>query len=504
VTINVGATQQLTATPRDANNAPLTGRVVTWQSSNPAIASVNPNTGLVTGVAPGGPVTITATCEGQTATASVTVQLAPVATVTVAPSTGSVATGATLQLTATTRDVGGVVLTGRTVAWTTANAGIANVNANTGLVSGVAQGGPVTITATSEGKTGTAAITVTGPPATLVRVILLPDTVSLVAGGARTFNASGKMSDSSVQPISVNYTAAGGAITQQGHYVAGNTPGVYNVVAQAQGHPLADTSRVTILSAPPPGSYTLLAGNDWQSYSSTAALQAAGLFSSSNVSLEPDQTFGQVARILQHENCSLPGDQFGASPTHSAGFTASNQVWLRFRVRFSPGWTSAGPEPPGHDNSYKLIFMLWAGATQRFELQFANTSAMHYGVSIGGVTRQETPLPGATDWWGQNASPMWNSDEWWEIIMYYQKFTATTGQWRIWKRQLTVGRQIVNQAFLWDGWSILATSGTLPQAKSISLGANKNKCNPADQYIYWGPYEIVDGARFPNPFGVGP
>src|SRR5213079_2567308 len=70
--VAVGSTVQLTATPKDANGNPLTGRVVTWQSSNSAIASVN-GSGLVSGVAAGGPVTITATSEGRSGTPAITV-----------------------------------------------------------------------------------------------------------------------------------------------------------------------------------------------------------------------------------------------------------------------------------------------------------------------------------------------------------------------------------------------------------------------------------------------
>jgi phosphatidylinositol-3-phosphatase len=70
--VPAGGTVQLTATPKDANGNPLTGRTITWQSSNSAIASVN-GSGLVTGVATGGPVTITATSEGQSGTSAVTV-----------------------------------------------------------------------------------------------------------------------------------------------------------------------------------------------------------------------------------------------------------------------------------------------------------------------------------------------------------------------------------------------------------------------------------------------
>jgi hypothetical protein len=69
--IPVGSTVQLAATTRDANGATLTGRVVTWSSSNTAAATVS-GSGLVSGVA-AGTVTITATSEGKSGTASVTV-----------------------------------------------------------------------------------------------------------------------------------------------------------------------------------------------------------------------------------------------------------------------------------------------------------------------------------------------------------------------------------------------------------------------------------------------
>src|SRR5256885_10698874 len=70
----VGQTVQLTATPEDAGGTALTGRVVTWGSSNPAVATVN-GSGLVTGMA-AGPATITATSEGKSGTAAITVTAA--------------------------------------------------------------------------------------------------------------------------------------------------------------------------------------------------------------------------------------------------------------------------------------------------------------------------------------------------------------------------------------------------------------------------------------------
>ncbi len=69
--VQEGSTTQLTATPKDAGGIPLLGRVLTWSSGNTAAATVN-GSGLVSGVA-AGTATITATCEGQTATSDITV-----------------------------------------------------------------------------------------------------------------------------------------------------------------------------------------------------------------------------------------------------------------------------------------------------------------------------------------------------------------------------------------------------------------------------------------------
>lgn len=174
-TVSTGSTQQLTATPRDINGLPLPGRVVTWVSSAPSIASVN-SSGLVTGVAAGS-ATITATCEGVTGTASGTVTggVTPVVTtVTVAPASPTIADDGTQQFTATVRDQSGNVMAGQAVTWTSGTPGIATINSS-GLATAVADG-TTTITATSvtdNTKSGTATLTVSssaGTPATLTSV----------------------------------------------------------------------------------------------------------------------------------------------------------------------------------------------------------------------------------------------------------------------------------------------------------------------------------------------
>ena len=167
--LGVAGTLQLNATLRDAANNVLTDRTVAWSSNDPMIASVGASTGIVTGVAAGGPVTITATSEGLSGTAQITVTAA-VNTVTVTPANSNLQIGGTVQLTATLRDAANNILTERQVSWSSGNTAIATVS-TTGLVTALTSGGPVNIIATSEGKTGTAQVTVASAPVATVELV---------------------------------------------------------------------------------------------------------------------------------------------------------------------------------------------------------------------------------------------------------------------------------------------------------------------------------------------
>ncbi len=154
--VSVGGTVQLQARARDAWNDEIPGRTFDWQSSNNARATVS-SSGLVRGFSPG-QVTITAATGGRSGTATVTVTAHPVASVTVEPADVLMFRNQQRQLTVRVRDSNGAELTGRNVAWSSSDAKIATVNAS-GVVSSHRRG-TVTITATSEGVSGTARVTV--------------------------------------------------------------------------------------------------------------------------------------------------------------------------------------------------------------------------------------------------------------------------------------------------------------------------------------------------------
>jgi len=82
-------------------------------------------------------------------------------------------------LQALTLDADGGALTGRAIVWTSSNTSVATVSAQ-GVVTGIAAGA-ATVTATSDGRSGQSAVTVTVPPVQTVTVTPAVDTLALGA-----------------------------------------------------------------------------------------------------------------------------------------------------------------------------------------------------------------------------------------------------------------------------------------------------------------------------------
>ena len=505
-----GQTRQLAATLKDASGNLLTGRTVTWASSNAAVATVDA-TGLVAAKAAGS-ATITATSEGKSGTAAISVTaptkpgkvtdlavaatidsgvtlsftevtdgaakpakydvryrtgkfswstaasvtrgtcatpmagsaigakrtctvlglkpataytfqlvafrgtmnlnavygplsnivsattkpaVAPVASVVVSPASATVVAGQTVQLTATLKDASGTVLTGRSVIWTSSNAGVATVSAS-GLVTGVASGS-ATITAASEAKTGTAAITVTAVvtnPGTVsnLRVAAVSDkgvTLSFteVSGGAgqpASYNvryAVGPISWGAAASVTQGTcatpmagTAIGAARTCTVLGLQPNTAYQFQLVAfrgtmnlNAVYGALSNVASATTAAgvvAPPPPPPPAPSGGLWpnQPAEFTAVtersfdlLSEAGWSSSGPLLLVPDLTapksggsVGQITYPAGFAGGSQPA--FSAvSGVNARGYT---QLYVSFWVKLSSNWQ-------GHSSGVNKIGFVW-------------------------------------------------------------------------------------------------------------------------------------------------
>ncbi|WP_439643263.1 beta strand repeat-containing protein, partial [Gemmatimonas sp.] len=243
--IQVGATSVGTAVTRDGGNNVLTGRVVTWASSNTAVATVS-GSGVVTGVSAGS-ATITATSESVNGTATITVTNAPVASVTATLTPTSILVGATSTGAAVMRDASNNVLTGRTVTWASSNAAVATVSGS-GVVTGVSAGS-VTITATSEGVNGTASITVTNVPVASVTATLTPTSIAVGAtstGSAVTRDASNNILTGRTITWASSNTAV--ATVSAGGVVTGVSAGSATITATSEG--VNGTASITVTNVP--------------------------------------------------------------------------------------------------------------------------------------------------------------------------------------------------------------------------------------------------------------
>ncbi len=157
--LRLGIPRQLNAQLLDSLNQAVPGRVITWTSVTPTIASVTA-TGSTTGLSLG-TARIAARVDDAVDTVQFNVTRVPVGEVTITPTQASVIQGRTIPLTVIVKDSVGTEVEDRTVVWLTSNPNTATVVA--GAVTGVATGS-VTITATAESRSGTASVTVLPVP----------------------------------------------------------------------------------------------------------------------------------------------------------------------------------------------------------------------------------------------------------------------------------------------------------------------------------------------------
>lgn len=173
---------------------------------------------------------------------------APVATVTVTSPASVVFVGNTLAMTATPRDAGGAALAGRTILWASSDNSKASVSSE-GIATGIAAGS-TTITATTEGKSGSLAITVALIPVATITVT--PTSPVIFAGtvqqlSATTLSAAGPiLTGRTVSWISSNTSVA--TVSSLG-LVRGVAAGTATVSATSEA--ITSTVIVTVNTLPP-------------------------------------------------------------------------------------------------------------------------------------------------------------------------------------------------------------------------------------------------------------
>ena len=208
--VSQSQTQQFTATGTysDGSTKNIT-TTVTWTSSNAAVATIGANTGLATGLS-AGTSQITASLgsissPNDTLTIVKGISLQSIA---VAPSNPSVSQSQTQQFTATgTYSDGSTKNITTTVTWTSSNAAVATIGANTGLAIGISAG-TSQVTASLGGITSSSDNLTVLKSITLQSIAVAPSNPSVSQSQTQQFTATGTYSDGSTKNITTAVTWA--------------------------------------------------------------------------------------------------------------------------------------------------------------------------------------------------------------------------------------------------------------------------------------------------------
>lgn len=260
--VSLGDTRQLSAVPLDSRGDPVSGVTLAWTSSDPAVATVNGSSGLVSSVGNGSAV-ITARVGTVSGTASLLVSQ-EVASVSVTPSSASLtAINAPQQFTAVAKDANGSVVNGSKFLWLSSNQAVATVD-TTGKATSHGPGS-ATVTAAARGIPGNAGLTVSqvatqlgftlvpttavaGDPFTTAVEVEVQDAAGTLVAGARLPVTLAVPGDTLHGTTTVN--SVGGIATFSGLWIDKAASHTLSATAPGLGAPVI-SSAVSVVPGPP-------------------------------------------------------------------------------------------------------------------------------------------------------------------------------------------------------------------------------------------------------------
>lgn len=240
--IEIGATYAAwSVILEDAAGNELTGRRLAWESSNPTIATIDPSTGVATGVDDGQAV-ITVRSEGLSATSTLRV-LVPVISIVVVPDSFDLPLTTTRAVTATVVGPAGIALTNRQIIWATDNPSVAVVS-TTGVVTAVTVG-TTTISVKAGPLTKQIRVRVVAEPVASVRILPLQSVHVIRLGQTKQLTAeclNGNQQVLTGRAITWNSANPISATVSQSGLVTAHAVGNANITATCDGSVSATVS----------------------------------------------------------------------------------------------------------------------------------------------------------------------------------------------------------------------------------------------------------------------
>ena len=460
-------------------------------------------------------------------------------TITIIPATATIAAGGTLTLNGIVKSLTGVDLTsilGPQATLTSSDTTIATVS-DLGVVTGI-RPGVVTITAQLGLITGTSTITVgTGTPtaSSSMVITLLPGTATLAVGSSLALNGSVNQADGTDVTATVGPE---GRLTSSDPSIATVSPrgivtgirsGVVTITAQIG--TVSTTSTITVVDptsvvTPPslpsgPGSGSTsgsgsslsgiaLVSDDYSQYGNTVDLLAnvsvnVGGTGSTQTALYNDGGNAQLVTldksVTYNGHATMKYSQPGGTaetPELWVDFPHTmTHIWLRTKIRFSPGFTTNGTLSSSA-NAYKLLGFGFSNYDGSGRLEITNTN--QYQIYWNAQSKSGGALVGGGNF-GQagDVTTEWSDGGWYEYILEVDFSQSTTGVTRIWMAR--DGQTPVLKA---TSSSTMHGGLAMPAINGIMLGMNFNQTRAAfqSQALWWGEWEVVDGTQYSNPFRV--
>lgn len=279
--------------------------------------------------------------------------------------------------------------------------------------------------------------------------------------------------------------------------------------------------------------------------------------------LVADPIFGKVVRYLGDTTLNINTTSTtrpGRTATHSIGLGKKSQinaswwtptclmsptacnvdwfptdVWVHQFLRFSTTWTSTSATCGQGAADYKTIFLRYWSSAARDELKFGtNGRGIIVSKGLPGLTmisegalsnQNAVPMsvqyPGSSGWPGYDGWPLTSAPgpfpsapygsgtnygpgngQWVEVAIHH-KSVGERLEFSVYWRQYTVAGSVNPQAWKIDGHYTQVTTGQVWRGLSnYVMGVNRNRCYDAVMAIDWGPYEVVDGSTYANPWGL--
>ena len=319
-TIDEGATRMFSATAFTSYDVAIQDVDFTWTSSNDTVATIS-SSGLAIGVMAGSrpsDVTITASAEGKTDTATLTVEPV-VSRVSVRPSIATMEEGSTRRFRATAYTSYNVAIQNLTFRWSSSNFSVATISSS-GLARGL-KAGSTTIRARAGGRSGTATLTVTEPPPVVDRIEVSPSNATIDEGNTQQFTATARTSGGEViNGVDFKWTSSNesvATISSSGVATgvrAGTSPTQVTITANADGK--SDTATLTVRPvisrvAVSPPSATI---NEGSTHDFDATAYTSYDVAISNVSFTWESSNTSIATINSSTGLAR-GERAGATPS---------------------------------------------------------------------------------------------------------------------------------------------------------------------------------------------